>query len=160
MDMSNGISRRRMLQMTGILGAGAVLAGCSNQQASGGTSAASDASAAASASASESAAATTGGPIELTVYDPTGNVEISQTFAPRLDSIDGKTIAFVADDAWEDVRTFELIKELIETNYPSTKIITQENFIHGIEAITKADNGLPEAMQEAEVDAVIVGNAG
>ena len=136
---STNMTRRHMLQMTGILGAGALLSGCTTQQ-----------------SGEQDGAAA----VELTLYDPSGSIEITQLFAPRLDTIEGKTIAFVSDDAWEDARTFELIKSEFAEKYPSVNIITQDNFIHGIEAITRADNGLGEAMIEKGVDAVIVGNAG
>ena len=151
---TGGVTRLRMLQMAGALGigalgTGAMLAGCSSDPAK--ESASDDEAAAGAANA---------GPVEISVYDPTGSIEITQTFAPRLDALEGKTIAFVSDDAWEDDRTFALIGELFAEKYPSVTVLTQDNFIHGIEAITKANNGLPEAMQEKGVDAVIVGNAG
>lgn len=143
MTKHEGITRRRMLQLTGVLGASAVLAGCSSQAAS-----------TESDSAKESTSAS------MSVYDPSGSIEISQTFAPRLDGFENKTIAFVADDAWEDDRTFPEIERLLKEKYPTVTVIREDNFIHGIDAITVENNGLPEAMQEKNVDGVIVGNAG
>lgn len=109
MEHGNDLTRRRMLQLTGVgvLGAGAMLAGvgCS----SGNT---------------PSSSSTKTESVELTVYDPTGSIEITQTFAPRLDSLDNKTIAFVGDDMWEEDRTFPLIKQLMEQKYPSITILT------------------------------------
>ena len=136
------MTRRRWLQMAGVLGAGALLTGCASQPSGGD---AKDAKTSA---------------VELSVYDPTGSIEITQTFAPRLDTLEGKTIAFVSDDAWEDARTFALMQDMFAEKYPNVNIITQDNFIHGIGMITEANNGLPEAMLEKGVDAVIVGNAG
>ena len=140
---SSKLTRRRMLQLTGVgmLGAGAMLAGagCS----SGG-----------SAKDAEPEA------VKLKVYDPTGNVVITQEFAPRLDTLDGKTIAFVGNDMWEEDRTFALLKELMEEKYSNITIIGPENFPRHTQDITKDKNGLPEMMQERNVDAVIVGNAG
>ena len=140
MEMT-GMSRRRALQVTGAAAAAAMLAGCAKTEPT-----------------PEPAPAPTS--YELTVYEPTGSIAITQLHAPRLDTLDNKTIAFVSDDAWEDTRTFAEIKRLIEANYPTVTIVTQDNFIHGIEQITKANNGIPEVMKELGVDAAIVGNAG
>ena len=139
---SKGMSRRRALQVTGAAAAAAMLAGCAKDEPK---------------TDPEPAAPTT---YEMKVYDPTGSIAITQLHAPRLDTLDGKTIGFVSDDAWEDTRTFAEIKRLIEANYPTVTIITQDNFTHGIEAITKANNGIAEKMKELGVDAAIVGNAG
>ena len=119
-----------MFQLTGVLGASALLAGCAR---GGDTGSQSDAAA---------------GKMELKGYDPSGSIQITQTFAPRLDSLDGKTIAFVSDDSWEYERTFATIEKAIGEKYPTATIIGYDNFTHGIDAITKADNGLAEAMQE------------
>ena len=140
--ISAGMSRRRMLQLTGVAGLGAFLAGCAKEEVP----------------VPEPAEADT--TTSLKVYDPSGSVQVTQLFSPRLDTLDGKTIAFVADDAWEDERTFAVIKQLLEKNYPTINIITQDNFIHGIGAITAAKNGIPEKMKELGVDGAIIGNAG
>lgn len=142
-----GLTRRNLLAAVGMVGAGAMLAGCSN-----GTDA--------NKSVETDVETQKSTPVELTVFDPSGSTEISQLHAPRLDTLDGKTIAFVSDDAWEDHRMFPLLKELFAEQYPNTTIIPQDNFIHGIDALTVENNGLPEAMQEKNVDGVIVGNAG
>ena len=136
-----GMTRRRALQVTGAAAAAAMIAGCKKEEPA-------------------PAPAPVPEKVELTVYEPTGSIAITQLHAPRLDTLDGKTIAFVSDDAWEDARTFAEIKRLIERDYPTVTIITQDNFIHGIEQITKANNGIPEKMKELGVDAAIIGNAG
>ena len=146
MNQESKLSRRRMLQMTGagMLGAGALLAG------------------AGCAKETPAPAPEPVKPQSITrkIYDPSGSVAITQLFTPRLDTLDGKTIAFVADDAWEDDRTFPIIKDFLETKYQGVKVITQDNFAHGIAEITKANNGIAEQMKEMGVDAAIVGNAG
>lgn len=146
MEYGKKLTRRRMLQLTGVgvLGAGAMLvgAGCSS---SGGTSSSSTSSAKA---------------VTLTVYDPSGNVEVTETFSPRLDTLDGKTIAFLGNDMWEEDRTFALLQELMAKNYPTTTIITPDNFPRHSDLLTVADNGLPEMMKEKNADGVILGNAG
>lgn len=138
-------SRRHMFQMVGIAGAGALLTGCASSV---------------TGAAHENQAATESAGASLTVYDPTGSTEIVNLHAPRLDTLDGKTIAFISDDAWEDDRTFSEIGRLLAEKFPNTKVITQENFIHGIDALTLENNGVPEQLKEANVDAAIVGNAG
>ena len=147
MANSFNMSRRRWLQFAGAagvtaLGAG-LLSGCSSE---GSGDSAKD-------SASKSL-------FEGSVYDPTGSIEITQVYAPRLDSLEGKTIAFISDDAWEDDRTFDLIKDLFAEKYPTTTILMQDNFPHGIDSITRENNGIPELLKEQNVDAAIVGNAG
>lgn len=148
MERRMNLSRRRMLQLTGIgvLGAGTVLAGAGCSSGDAGT---------AGGSGSEASEGVT-----LTVYDPTGVVEITQTYAPRLDSLDGKTIAFVGNGMWEEDRTFELIGQLIQEKYPNVTIVGQDNFPRHSDDLTKEDNGIAEKMKELNVDGVIVGNAG
>ena len=138
---NRGMSRRRALQVTGVAAAAMALAGCGKQEET----------------TPEPAQPTS---YEMKVYDPSGSIAITQLHTARLDTLEGKTIGFVSDDAWEDDRTFALIKELFAEQYPSVTIITQDNFTHGIEAITKANNGIAEKMKELGVDAAIVGNAG
>lgn len=145
MERGNRLTRRRMLQLTGVsmLGAGAVIAGA-------GCSSGGQANTAQSATES----------VKLKVYDPSGNVEITSTFANRLDTIEGKTIAFVGNGMWEEDRTFALLKDEMTANYPGVTIIGPENFPRHSDELTVKNNGLPEKMQELGVDAVVVGNAG
>lgn len=151
MAQGNGMTRRRVFQLAGAgaIGAGAMLAaaGCS-----------ADAGSQAKDEQAQAPAQPQG--VTLTVYDPSGNVEITQTFAERLDTIEGKTIAFVGNSMWEEERTFALLQELMEAKYKDVKIITPDNFPRHSDDLTKAGNGIPEMLQEMGVDAAIVGNAG
>ena len=141
MGATEGLTRRRMLQLTGIAGVAgaAALAGCKKEEGGEG-----------------------GEPVTYTwnVYDPTGVVEVSQHFTARLDGIDGKTIAFVCDSLWEDDRTFALIKEILETKYTGVTVIDQYNFPTSVQEITVENNGIAEKMKEMGVDGAILGNAG
>lgn len=139
--MSSSLSRRRMLQLTGttaFAAAALAITGCAKEE--------------------DEAPVNTD--ITLKVYDPTGSVEVSQTFSPRLDGIDGKTIAFLCNDMWQQDRTFAAIKEQLETRYTGVKVITQDNFPGTTQDLTKDKNGIAEMMKELGVDAAIVGNAG
>ncbi len=73
--------------------------------------------------------------VTLSVYDPTGAINVSQLYAKRLDTLAGKTICEIADDNWQDVRTFPVIRELIMKQYPTAKIITYDKFTHGTKNI-------------------------
>lgn len=140
----NGLSRRRMLQMSGMFGigaAGAMLAGCSGS------------------GNGEPDPAPAPSTITLEVYDPSGSIEVTQTFTPRLDTLEGKTIGFVADEAWEDDRTFAMIKDYLEKTYHCT-VYWYDNWPKGIADITKVNNGIAEKMKAVGVDAAIIGNAG
>lgn len=152
MGITDSVTRRHMLQLTGagVLGAAALASvGC-------------DSASKEVAEEKKTDTAATAAPVKqtYTVYDPTGSVEITQTYAPRLDTVDGKTIAFASDGMWADDRTFELITQLFAEKHPTTTIIREDNFPIGIDALTKADNPIVGMMQDLHVDAAIIGNAG
>ena len=138
--MSTNLSRRRLLQLTGIgtLAAGAAaFVGCKQEP-------------------------TEPEPTTLTIetLDPCGSVAITQHFVDRLDTLEGKTIAFVTNDDWESARTFPLIEDLLKAKYPGITIIREDNFARGVNDITKDDNGIAEVMATMNIDGVILGNAG
>lgn len=152
MQPKEGVTRRRMLGLSGVaaLSAAALAAAGCNSATKG---------------EAEGAAQTTPVPeapksVELSLYNPTGSVEITQTYAPRLDTLDGKTIAFLADGLWEDDRTFEVIGDYLAEHYPTTTVINWTEFPSGIDALTKEDNPIIGMLQAKGVDAVIPGNAG
>ena len=97
--------------------------------------------------------------VSFKVYDPSGAMKITQMFAPRLDTLEGKVIAFVADDSWEDARMFPIIKQYLEDTYHCT-VFTSDNWPSGVDNLTKDNNGIPELLHEKGVEGVIVGNAG
>ena len=135
---NEGISRRRMLQAVGLstLGVGAALYG-----------------------ASKHGSETSNGKFSLRVYDPSGQVIIRQSFAPRLESLEGKTIGFVGVDYWQDAASFLLVRHYLEDVYHCT-VYDQSHFLNGTENITRDDNGIAEQMLSLGVDAAILGNAG
>ena len=100
------------------------------------------------------------GPKLIKLYDPTGNVAITQTHAPRLDTIEGKTIGLVVNDVWESDRIAAKLTELFAAQYPSVTILGPENFTRGSEYITLDNNGIYEQATELGVDGIIVMAAG
>jgi hypothetical protein len=96
-------------------------------------------------------------PVTLTVYDPTGAIEVSQLFAPRLANLNGKTICQISDNLWETDRTFPLIGQLLQRQFPTMKMVSYKNLP---EASTDVNPKLIAAVKAAGCQAVIVGNAG
>jgi hypothetical protein len=99
------------------------------------------------------------GPVTLEVYDPTGSTQvITELFAPRLDTLEGKTICEVSNGYWQANRTFPLIQELLQKQFPTAKIIPDTEFPR-VGAFGDVP-GLEDAVKAKGCDAVIVGNAG
>jgi hypothetical protein len=97
-------------------------------------------------------------PVTLTLYDPTGAFQVSQTFAPRLEDLNGKTICEVTDDSWETDRTFPAIRQLLQKMYPTLKVVTFDRFPF---LSTGTDvPGLEDAVKKEGCQGAIVGNAG
>ncbi len=92
----------------------------------------------------------------LEVYDPTGTIEITELYAPRLASLSGKTICELSNFAWEDRRIFPVIRELLQRRFPDVKIVPYTEFprMYGVEA-----DVLSKLLREKGCDGAIVGNA-
>ena len=146
MQATKGLSRRSMLQLAGagVLGAGIALSGCKQE----------------GSTPEPTTPEVVDTSVTLKVYDPTGAVAITSEFSPRLDKIDGKTIAFVSDDEWEAPRIFDLLEQLITEKYSNVTILREDNFAQGVVALTKDNNGVPEVLHSLGADAVIIGVAG
>lgn len=94
--------------------------------------------------------------VELEVYDPTGAMEITETFAPRLADLNGKTICEVWA-AWQANRTFPVIEEALKKQFPTAKFVRFTEFGGGRAEGTEADIDL---LVKTGCDGVITGNAG
>jgi hypothetical protein len=97
-------------------------------------------------------------PVTLKVYDPTGAIEVTQLFAPRLDTLEGKTICELWDASWEGDRTFPLIRDLLQGKYPTAKFVPYTEFPIG-SAVMQAP-GIDQIAKKKGCQAAIVGNAG
>jgi hypothetical protein len=98
--------------------------------------------------------ATAQAPVTLQVYDPTGAFEVTQLFTARLADLNGKTICEVTDDMWEADRTFPVIRDLLQKQFPTAKIVPFSD-LPGT-----GDEKVGEAAKAKGCQAVIVGNAG
>ena len=92
--------------------------------------------------------------VTLEVYNPTGAIEVTRSFAPRLGTLEGKTIGQVGN-SWEAARTHPLIRQLLEQKYPTANIIPHTE----MPDYTDPDL-VAQAIREKHCDAIIVGNPG
>ena len=97
-------------------------------------------------------------PVTLEVYDPTGAIEVTQLFAPRLADLNGKTICEVSNGSWEDSRTFPAIRELLQRQFPTAKFVPYTEFPVG-SAVIDVDK-IGDMVKQKGCQAAIVGNAG
>jgi hypothetical protein len=95
--------------------------------------------------------------VELEFYDPSGSLEITQHFAPRLPSLDGKRIGMLSNDQWQAHRTLPVLKSLIEADFPGVEVLPLDTFPQGEHAVG-AESTLQQ-VKESGVDAMIIGNA-
>jgi hypothetical protein len=93
----------------------------------------------------------------LEFYDPSGVLEVTQPFAPRLDAIAGKRIGFVSNEQWQAYRMLPLLKELLEQDFPGVEVLPIDAFPQGNGLIGNEETALQ--VKKSGVDAVIVGNA-
>jgi hypothetical protein len=90
-------------------------------------------------------------------YDPSGALEVTQTHAPRLDTLAGKRIGFVSNEQWQAFRTLPLLKKLFETDFPGIEMLPIDAFPQGNGLIGEEDTA--QKVKASGVDAVIIGNA-
>ena len=96
------------------------------------------------------------------VVSPLGeSTQEVRQLAPRLYTLEGKTICEVYNGGFRGDRTFPLIRELLKKRYPTIKFIPYseipESNVHAIEDVVKA---LPDVFRQKGCDALISGNAG
>ncbi len=106
-----------------------------------------------------------GGGATFKVVSPVGFTTVEPIeMAPRLTTLEGKTIAIVGEDFMYNITHPEL-KRLIQTNYPTAKVILYDELpIAGpypAPGITrKSTEEFRQRLIDLEVDAVIAGNGG
>jgi hypothetical protein len=94
--------------------------------------------------------------ISLSVFDPTGAIETGEPYAPRLDTLSGKTICEINHRGWDSPRIFPYIREQLQKRVPDVNIIPFTEFPNISEIQTDA---LHKLLKEKGCDGVIVGNA-
>lgn len=84
----------------------------------------------------------------------------AKRIAPRLSSLDGKTVAQLWDQLFKGDVIFDLLEEALKARYPKIKFVSWREFgsTHGGEE-KAALAALPEKLKTHRVDAVISGMA-
>jgi hypothetical protein len=100
----------------------------------------------------------TGSSVTLKVYNPTGTIETMQIHAPRLDTLAGKTICELSNGLWEYDRIFPAIREALQKQFPTAKIVPYTETIWLRSVIDNLDQ-VSKVVKEKECQAVIVGMA-
>jgi hypothetical protein len=93
----------------------------------------------------------------LEIFDPSGATEITRLHAPRLPSLEGKTVAMLSDDMWQAHRMLPMLRELLGARFANVIILPETEFPMGNSAIDRDETA--DMFVEKGVDAVIVGNA-
>jgi hypothetical protein len=102
----------------------------------------------------------------LKVVSPLGDETVEEiTMAPRLDSLEGKTICLVANDSFKSNVTLSMIAESLSKNFTSTKVIPYTDMPRSFNApppgtMTEERTALEAALRAKSCDAVITGNGG
>ena len=83
-----------------------------------------------------------------------------KALAPRLETLEGKTIAQVWDFIFRGDEIFETLEEALKARYPGIRFVSWREFgnTHGKDE-RKIVAGLPDRMKALGVDAVISGMA-
>jgi len=86
--------------------------------------------------------------------------QLTRELAPRLDTLEGKTIAQLWDELFKGDVVFELLEEGLKKRYPGVKFVSWRDFgsTHGGNE-RAALAALPEKLRERGVDAVMSGMA-
>lgn len=93
----------------------------------------------------------------LEVFDPSGASEVTHLHAPRLDTLEGKTIGFISNDMWQAHRMLPMLRDWIAQNHPSATLIAESEFPMG-NTLMDTDEAVDQ-LEARGVDAVIIGNA-
>jgi hypothetical protein len=83
-----------------------------------------------------------------------------KALAPRLDSLEGKTVAQLWDFVFRGDEIFETLEEALKARYPGIKFVSWRDFgnTHGRDE-RQVVAALPERLKALGVDAVISGMA-
>ena len=94
----------------------------------------------------------------MKIYDPTGAFEVTQLFSPRLEDLNGKTICEISNGIWEAYRILPAIRELLQQQFPTVKIIPYTEFPVGTEEID--DDIIGDMVKAKGGQAAIIASAG
>ena len=96
---------------------------------------------------------------KIEVVWPLGRVAVpKQPLAPRLDTLEGKTICGLYNGSFRFEETWPLVKQLLSKKYPGIKFVGWEEFgkFHGKEEMPLLE-ALPGKLAQYNCDAVVSG---
>jgi len=134
------ISRRDFIKDAGLIAGSAAIGSVVSMTAS-------------SQTVSAQAAAT---PVTLEVYDAKGPTEVTAVYNKRLDTLEGKTIAYT-EGTWMVGTARPLVLDLLKKMYPTLKVVDVPQYG---EIQNLSDAALKKLITDNKIDAMIVGNAG
>ena len=95
--------------------------------------------------------------VNLEFHDPSGVIDVKQSHAPRIASLEGKRIGFVSNEQWQAYRMLPRLKALLEADFPGIEVLPIDAFPQGNAVIGSEETAA--LVKQSGVDAVIVGNA-
>jgi hypothetical protein len=95
--------------------------------------------------------------VNLEFYDPSGALEVTQAFAPRVDTLEGKRIGFVSNEQWQAFRMLPMLRDMLKADFPTAELLPIDAYPQGNALIPTEETA--KLVKQSGVDAVIVGNA-
>jgi len=95
--------------------------------------------------------------VNLEFYDPSGALEVTQAFAPRVDTLEGKRIGFVSNEQWQAFRMLPMLHDMLKADFPTAELLPIDAYPQGNALIPTEETA--KLVKQSGVDAVIVGNA-
>ena len=93
----------------------------------------------------------------LGLHNPTGAAEITELHAPRLDTLNRRTIGVLSNDVWQSHRTLPLVGKLLKERFPEATVVPAEAFITGMDAMNSEQTA--DFVKQKGWQAAVVGNA-
>ena len=100
------------------------------------------------------------------VISPIGGETVGTTgLAPRLESLNGRTVGEIWNEDFKGDVMFPAYRELLKARYPDVKFVPYTELPHGVLKGTPAYQrevlaDIARALREKKIDAVISGNGG
>lgn len=100
-------------------------------------------------------------PVTLELHDPTGLPEAIVSHAPRLGTLNGKTICEVSNFQWEDQRIFPAVRAALLERFPAAQFIPYTDVADVVGNRAELDDieNVARLVRERKCDAVITGMA-
>lgn len=95
--------------------------------------------------------------VKIEFHDPSGALEVTQPFAPRVNTLEGKRIGFVSNEQWQAFRMLPMLRDMLQADYPTAELLPIDAFPQGNVLIPTEETA--KLVKQAGLDAVIVGNA-